>query len=54
MTSKVKGESVSFMKKQIDEKLAQGFSCIKMKIGAIDFETELKLLKAPLLFKLLK
>jgi o-succinylbenzoate synthase len=35
-----------FMKQQIQEKLNQGFSCIKMKIGAIDFETELKLLKS--------
>jgi len=35
-----------FMKMQIEEKLHQGFSCIKMKIGAIDFETELKLLKS--------
>jgi o-succinylbenzoate synthase len=35
-----------FMKQQIQEKLRQGFSCIKMKIGAIDFETELKLLKS--------
>lgn len=34
-----------FMKKQIDEKLAQGFNCIKMKIGAIDFEKELELLQ---------
>ena len=34
-----------FMKQQIKEKLAAGFSTIKMKIGAIDFETELKLLK---------
>ena len=33
-----------FMKNQIKEKLASGFSCIKMKIGAIDFETELELL----------
>ena len=33
-----------FMKNQIKEKLATGFSCIKMKIGAIDFETELELL----------
>lgn len=33
-----------FMKEQIDEKLASGFSCIKMKIGAINFEEELKLL----------
>lgn len=35
-----------FMKTQINEKLEQGFSCIKMKIGAIDFETEFKLLKS--------
>ncbi|MCB0374456.1 MAG: o-succinylbenzoate synthase, partial [Sinomicrobium sp.] len=33
-----------FMKRQIEEKLNAGFSCIKMKIGAIDFNTELKLL----------
>ncbi|MDG1039704.1 MAG: o-succinylbenzoate synthase [Polaribacter sp.] len=34
----------AFMKSQIKEKLASGFSCIKMKIGAIDFETEIDLL----------
>lgn len=33
-----------FMKSQIKEKLNAGFSCIKMKIGAIDFDTELNLL----------
>ena len=33
-----------FMKKQIEEKLAQGFHCIKLKIGAIDFKKELDLL----------
>ncbi|MFD2562223.1 o-succinylbenzoate synthase [Aquimarina rubra] len=33
-----------FMKNQITEKLDQGFDCIKMKIGAIDFEAELELL----------
>lgn len=33
-----------FMQKQIDEKLALGFDCIKMKIGAIEFEKEIKLL----------
>ncbi len=33
-----------FMKNQIVEKLEQGFDCIKMKIGAIDFEAELELL----------
>lgn len=35
-----------FMKEQISEKLKQGFSCIKMKIGAIDFKTEIELLKS--------
>ena len=35
-----------FMKTQIKEKLASGFSCIKMKIGAIDFDTEIELLKS--------
>jgi o-succinylbenzoate synthase len=34
----------SFMKQQIEEKLAQGFHCIKLKIGAIDFQKELDLL----------
>jgi len=34
-----------FMEEQIQEKLSAGFSCIKMKIGAIDFEEELRLLK---------
>lgn len=33
----------SFMKQQIEEKLAQGFKCIKLKIGAIDFQKELEL-----------
>jgi len=33
-----------FMKTQIEEKLAQGFKCIKLKIGAIDFQQELDLL----------
>ncbi|WP_047415096.1 o-succinylbenzoate synthase [Cellulophaga sp. Hel_I_12] len=33
-----------FMLEQIEHKLADGFSCIKMKIGAIDFKSELKLL----------
>ncbi|WP_282073405.1 o-succinylbenzoate synthase [Polaribacter atrinae] len=36
----------AFMKKQIKEKLEAGFSCIKMKIGAINFETEIALLKS--------
>lgn len=34
-----------FMKQQIRTKLDAGFRCIKMKIGAIDFETEFGLLK---------
>lgn len=33
-----------FMKQQIEDKIAQGFRCIKLKIGAIDFEKELQLL----------
>ncbi|WP_298765079.1 o-succinylbenzoate synthase [uncultured Polaribacter sp.] len=36
----------AFMKSQIKEKLKTGFSCIKMKIGAIDFDTEIDLLKS--------
>ncbi|MFL9843390.1 o-succinylbenzoate synthase [Flavobacterium rhizosphaerae] len=32
------------MKAQIEEKLQQGFNCIKLKIGAIDFDYELDLL----------
>lgn len=35
-----------FMRSQIQQKIQQGFRCIKMKIGAIDFETEIKLLTA--------
>jgi o-succinylbenzoate synthase len=35
-----------FMSSQIKEKINQGFSCIKLKIGAIDFETEISLLKS--------
>ncbi|WP_296621838.1 o-succinylbenzoate synthase [Marivirga sp.] len=38
--------SKEFMQKQIQEKLEAGFNCIKMKIGAIDFQTELKLLQS--------
>lgn len=34
-----------FMKQQIQEKLEQGFHCIKLKIGAIDFQKELDLLR---------
>jgi o-succinylbenzoate synthase len=35
----------AFMKQQIEEKLAEGFACVKLKIGAIDFATELGLLQ---------
>ncbi len=34
-----------FMKRQIEDKLEEGFSTIKIKIGAINFNTELGLLK---------
>jgi L-alanine-DL-glutamate epimerase-like enolase superfamily enzyme len=34
------------MKQQIKEKIEAGFSCIKMKIGAIDFQQEINLLKS--------
>lgn len=34
----------AYMKQQIEEKLAEGFTCIKLKIGAIDFQQELALL----------
>jgi o-succinylbenzoate synthase len=36
----------AFMKQQIKNKLDAGFSCIKMKIGAIDFSSEIELLKS--------
>lgn len=35
----------AFMKQQIQDKIEAGFKCIKLKIGAIDFKTELSLLK---------
>jgi L-alanine-DL-glutamate epimerase-like enolase superfamily enzyme len=35
----------SFMKAQIDQKIAQGFDCIKLKIGALDFDDEYSLLE---------
>lgn len=34
-----------FMKEQIDAKIAEGFNCIKLKIGAINFAEELQLLR---------
>ena len=36
----------SFMKKQIKEKIENGFDCIKIKIGALNFDLECKLLKS--------
>lgn len=37
--------SESFMQRQIEEKIQAGFSTIKMKVGAIDFDTEFRLLE---------
>ena len=36
----------TFMKKQICEKIDAGYLCIKLKVGAIDFETELEIIAA--------
>jgi o-succinylbenzoate synthase len=38
--------NADFMQQQIQDKIEAGFDCIKMKIGAIDFDTELSLLKS--------
>ena len=38
--------SKEFMNQQIKEKIQSGFTCIKIKIGAIDFKTEVDLIKA--------
>ena len=38
--------NTDFMKSQIYSKLASGFDCIKIKIGALDFDTEFKLLES--------
>ena len=35
----------SFMQEQIEVKLAEGYTCLKLKIGAIDFASECRLLK---------
>ncbi len=35
-----------FMIQQVEGKLSEGWKCIKMKIGAIDFDRELKILKS--------
>jgi L-alanine-DL-glutamate epimerase-like enolase superfamily enzyme len=36
--------SAEYMKQQIEDKIKQGFSCIKLKIGALDFDLELSLI----------
>ncbi|MGC1633205.1 MAG: o-succinylbenzoate synthase [Gelidibacter sp.] len=38
--------SETFMREQIKNKIDEGFTCIKLKIGAIDFQAELDLLKS--------
>lgn len=35
-----------FMQKQIREKIANGYHCIKLKVGALDFETEKEIIKS--------
>jgi len=40
------GMEMAFLSLHQVEKLAQGFSCIKMKVGAIDFLEEVEILKA--------
>jgi o-succinylbenzoate synthase len=35
----------AFMQKQIREKINAGYRCIKLKIGALDFDTELEIIK---------
>ena len=35
-----------FMIRQVDEKLAAGFTCLKLKIGALDFQSELDILRS--------
>lgn len=36
----------AFMQEQIEQKIAEGFTTIKLKIGAIDFESEIALIKS--------
>ncbi|MCT4589596.1 MAG: o-succinylbenzoate synthase [Carboxylicivirga sp.] len=38
--------SANEMLKRIDQKLQRGFTCLKLKVGAIDFNEELKILQA--------
>jgi L-alanine-DL-glutamate epimerase-like enolase superfamily enzyme len=35
----------NFMQQQINEKITQGFKCVKLKVGALDFATELKIIE---------
>ncbi|MFK5893816.1 MAG: o-succinylbenzoate synthase [Pseudomonadota bacterium] len=37
---------LSFMQKQVEEKLQQGYHCIKIKVGSLDFEKEYQLVKS--------
>lgn len=39
-------DSADGMLRQVEEKIAQGFRCIKMKIGALDFDEECRMLEA--------
>ncbi|AKD04595.1 o-succinylbenzoate synthase [Pontibacter korlensis] len=36
----------SFMQEQIEKKLKEGYSCLKLKIGSLDFKTELEILQS--------
>ena len=36
---------IAFMKKQIISKLDNGFNCLKLKVGSLEFESEINLLK---------
>lgn len=36
----------AFMRRELGDRLEQGFRCIKMKIGAVDFEAELNILRS--------
>ncbi|WP_425392554.1 o-succinylbenzoate synthase [Ekhidna sp.] len=35
-----------FMRDQIEQKLSDGFRCIKLKVGALDFDTEIAIIKS--------
>ena len=39
--------SIGYMKEQLRSKMEEGFRCIKIKIGAIEFEEELKFIDTP-------